>query len=42
MKYKNEMRKIEEKYNRIQIRIGYKIQRMETGYVQLPIMTERN
>lgn len=36
------MRKIEEKFNRIQIYIGYKIQMMGTGYVQLPIKVERS
>lgn len=31
MKYKNKMRKIEEKFNRIQIHIGSKMQMMGTG-----------
>ena len=41
MKYKNKMRKIGEKFNRIQIYIDYKIQMMGTSYVLLPIRIDK-
>lgn len=40
-KYKNKIRKIEKKFNSIQIHVGWKIPMMRTNYVYLPTRIEK-